>query len=347
METPNTKEINLLIVEDNLGDARLMQEMLREWQSQGVEPSHAQSLAQANSRLAAGDIDLILLDLGLPDSDGLATLHKIREISPHLPIVVITGCANEQTVMDALHEGAQDYLFKNQLEANSLLHAIRNAMVRQQTRIKGLQQEIAERKLVEEALRVSEQKFRQLAENIDELFWMMNAAGTEMLYISSAYERIWGRTCESLYREPMSWIESIHPDDRPRANEIWKRQLSGERVDSEYRIVRPDGSLRSICDRAFPVHDANGIMIRIVGIASDITERKEMQAAMQAGKEAAEASNRAKSEFLANMSHEIRTPMNGVLGMTELLLETDLSAEQREYVSLCKSSADSLLGVIN
>jgi diguanylate cyclase (GGDEF)-like protein/PAS domain S-box-containing protein len=133
---------------------------------------------------------------------------------------------------------------------------------------------ITERRLAEQILRRSEENFRELAENIHELFWMMNAAGTEIVYVSPAYEHIWGLTVESLYKEPASWIRSIHPEDRTKALEIFGRQLRGESVDNEYRIVQPSGAVRWILCRAFSVRDGGGNVVRVGGTAADVTERK-------------------------------------------------------------------------
>ena len=211
----------------------------------------------------------------------------------------------------------------------------------------GLSPDITERKQAEDELRNSEEKFRQLAENTSEVFWMMNPAGTEMLYVSPAYERIWGETCEELYRNPMAWFEAIEPEDRARAHAAFSRQLAGESIESEYRIRTRAGEVKWVRDRAFSVRDQAGKITRIVGVAEDITGRKQADAERQKAKDAAEAANRAKSEFLANMSHEIRTPMNGVIGMTGLLLDTDLTAEQRQYAEIVRSSGEALLAVIN
>ena len=137
----------------------------------------------------------------------------------------------------------------------------------------GLSSDITERKKAEQALQGSEEKFRQLAENIREVFWMMPPAADEILYVSPAYEQIWGRTCDSLYQNPMSWTEAIHPDDRERAHSLFARQIQGEAVESEYRIRTPDGQEKWIRDRAFPIRDEAGNLIRVVGIAEEITER--------------------------------------------------------------------------
>ncbi|HEY1758114.1 MAG TPA: PAS domain S-box protein [Bryobacteraceae bacterium] len=207
--------------------------------------------------------------------------------------------------------------------------------------------DISERKHAEQSLKSSEERFRQLAENLRQVFWMMTPAGDEILYISPAYEEVWGRTRESLYRNPMSWMETIHPGDMEKAHALFARQIQGEAVDSEYRIRTPGGQEKWICDRAFPVRDQDGQVIRIVGIAEEITDRKRYEAALIHAREEADAANSAKSRFLANMSHEIRTPMNGVLGMLQLLVETDLTPRQREFTGVIETSSRSLLALIN
>jgi two-component system, sensor histidine kinase and response regulator len=121
----------------------------------------------------------------------------------------------------------------------------------------------------------------------------------------------------------------------------------GVPTDCEFRIVRPDGSDRWVRVRSFPLKDEGGQVLRVAGLCEDITERKRAEEALQQAKEAAEAANRAKDEFLANVSHEIRTPMNAILGMTELVLDTELRDDQRQSLRTVKSAADNLLAILN
>jgi two-component system cell cycle sensor histidine kinase/response regulator CckA len=144
----------------------------------------------------------------------------------------------------------------------------------------GFALEVHERELArqqaEAALRASEERFREIAETIQDIFWVTDPAKNRMLYVSPAYERIWGRTRQSLYESPRDWIEAIHPEDRERVLHATTTQQTGSRYDVEYRITRPDGQVRWIRDVAFPVRDESGQVVRLVGVARDITERREL-----------------------------------------------------------------------
>ena len=210
----------------------------------------------------------------------------------------------------------------------------------------GIVEDITERRRAEEKLQESEERFRQMAENVEEVLLLFDPELNQVFYVSPAYEKVWGRSCESLYASPRSFLAGIHPDDRPiiAASLELTNRAPGE---WEYRVVRPNGTVRWVWDRAFPIRDAAGKVVRIAELAQDITERKQVEVATHRAMEAAEEANRARNEFLANMSHELRTPMNAVIGMTELALATELDAEQRRYLELVESSADSLMELID
>jgi PAS domain S-box-containing protein len=150
-------------------------------------------------------------------------------------------------------------------------------------RMVGSTRDITERKQREEALRQSEEKFRQLAESIQEVFFLRSVDDYQMLYVSPAYEKIWGLSCQSLYDNPMSCLESIHPDDRDRVHAAFTGHLKSGQGDCniEYRIIRPDGTVRWIRSQASLVLNQAGQPYRIAGIAEDITERKQREDAIQ------------------------------------------------------------------
>ena len=150
----------------------------------------------------------------------------------------------------------------------------------------ALRAEIEERKRADQRLRESEERFRQLAENISEVFWMSDPAKNQVLYVSPAYERLWGRSRESLYASPQSWLEAIHPEDHERVRQAAQRRQAEGTYDEEYRIVRPDGAIRWVRDRAFPVRDAAGHADRVVGVAQDVTASKEAEAEQRHRREA-------------------------------------------------------------
>ena len=211
----------------------------------------------------------------------------------------------------------------------------------------GISPDITELKQALLALLSSEEKFRQLAENVREVFWMMTRDAERLLYVSPAYEQIWGRTCESAYQNPMLWLEAIHPEDLEQARKLLAVRDTEQPAEAEFRIRTPDGQEKWIRDRAFPVCDEAGQVVRVVGVAEDITEQRHYREELIRAREGAESANRAKSRFLANMSHELRTPMNGVLGMVQLLETTDLTEEQQHYVTIAQNSGRALLAIID
>ncbi len=133
--------------------------------------------------------------------------------------------------------------------------------------------DITDRIEAELRLKDSETRFRQIAENVREVLWVTDPAKSQMLYVSPAYERVWGRGVEDLLRNPLSFVDAIHPEDRARVVAAFPKQPRGD-YDEVYRIVRPDGGVRWIRDRAFPVTNERGEVYRITGIASDITDTK-------------------------------------------------------------------------
>jgi PAS domain S-box-containing protein len=139
----------------------------------------------------------------------------------------------------------------------------------------ALRAEIAERKQAEEQLRESEERFRQFAENLQDVIWMVDSKVERPLYINPSYERVWGLPLESLNHKRHAFMEPVHPDDRDVVAGMLKEQREAKPTTAEYRIIQPDGAIRWIRDRSFPVRNSEGEVYRIAGIAEDITAKKE------------------------------------------------------------------------
>jgi two-component system sensor histidine kinase/response regulator len=210
----------------------------------------------------------------------------------------------------------------------------------------GIGHDITKRKESESKLHSLTERL-SLATSVAEVgVWEWDVANGSMTWDDTMVE-IYGFSLkkESPYEQ---WRAAVHPEDLPLAEGALKKTLEERaRATVEFRITRPDGAIRHLSAAEGPVLDEEGNVTKIIGVNIDVTNRRKVEKDLQRAKDEAEAANRAKSEFLANMSHEIRTPMNGIMGMTELVLDTELDSEQREYLNLAKMSADSLLSLIN
>ena len=217
------------------------------------------------------------------------------------------------------------------------------ALVQRQTAdiqesLRATQQALSDLSAQNAALRESENRFRTTADNASVLLWLAGT-DTECHYLNQPWLDFTGTPRGQALGE--GWAQAVHPDDRER---LWLTYLSAfNRQDSftvEFRLRRHDGEYRWLTNRAVPRYDDDGAFLGYIGSCMDITDRMAVE-------EAALAASRAKSEFLANMSHEIRTPMNAILGLSELVLRTDLQPKQRDDLNKINSSATALLRILN
>jgi two-component system sensor histidine kinase/response regulator len=189
-------------------------------------------------------------------------------------------------------------------------------------------------------LSLSEQRYRQLVESAQVILWRRSVDSSQFRFVNKEAEELLGYPTDQWLGNRNFLFDHVHPDDRGLVESVCNaavENLGSQRF--EHRMICADGNIIWL-RTSIRLVEGDGKTTELVGVMTDVTERKRAQ-------EAAEAASRAKSEFLASMSHEIRTPMNGVIGMTELVLDTDLTFEQREYLSTVKISAESLLTIIN
>ena len=396
-----TSPYSVLIVEDNQDLVMGLQDLMHH---DGYAVTVTSTVAGAIELVRVHRFSAIILDLGLPDGDGLEVLKEAQRLDPSLPVVVVTAHISQERTVGSLAEGAFAYLTKP-YDREELRHTLRRAIGVKELAVKvartehllneseerfrslvksatdaiivgdghgrivswnrsasklfgyadeevigepltllmparyrhaheqglarlestgkgremgsvlelhglkkdgtefpielslatwrntdrtfysGIIRDISERKKAERAVQEGQERFRQLAEHIKGVFWITDPAKQNMLYISPGYEEIWGRSCESLYASPQSWLEAVHPEDRARVFEAATHKQGVGTYDEQYRILRPDGVIRWICDRAFPIRDSSGIVYRIVGFAEDITDQTRIQESFRVSEE--------------------------------------------------------------
>ncbi|CQR52485.1 hybrid sensor histidine kinase/response regulator [Haloferax massiliensis] len=228
-----------------------------------------QSASEALGLVKRKDIDCIVSAYDLPERTGLEFLRCVRESHPDLPFIIFTEEGSEQIASEAISAGVSDYFIKNQIDSQYLILANRL-------------RDLVESHRTEQIVGSVESGWREAKERVNDIYYMFTSNWSELLYINSSYEVIWGGSIEELREKPQSFLDYIHPDDREIAVESMQKLSGGEPTDIEYRVQPPNGGIRWVRGVSEPIFNANGDVIRVMGAVRDISRLKERERRFQA-----------------------------------------------------------------
>ena len=321
------KKIRVLLIEDNSFDADILQEQLDEGQAIDISLIWVDRMSKAERALETDSFDLILLDVNLPDSDGLATLFRAKKLAPKLPIIILSGLSDEEVAIEAVQNGAQDYLVKGQFSNDILTRSILYAIER---KVMTLQ--------LEEQFRQAEaanQKLAAVLESMSEGVCKIDLDG-RIVYINAAAERILGVEFGQI--KSLAFHELVHPLEAKKIPNC--DFLTGEHA--EPRCLRIEDMFYVQPLAEIPVEfSCAPIIIQdqptgLVICFRDISEQKIVEKRVK--------------EFYSSVSHELRTPLtsiNGSLQLIELGLVGPVEAEVQEMITVAREGCDRLLRLIN
>jgi two-component system, cell cycle sensor histidine kinase and response regulator CckA len=326
--------INILLVEDNPAEARFLQEVLKGAMWNRFELLVATRLRDAIAHLHAAQdppFDLILLDLTLPDSQGLASLDALIETAPNLPIVVLTNTNDDELAVEAVRHGAQDYLFKRQVNQDTLVRALRYAIERKQSeeelrdanetlelRVQErtlalevtnqrLTQEIAERQQIQQRLELA-----QKAGRIGSFEWHIP---THIVTWSAELEALYGQEVGGFANNLTTWLDRLHADDRLHTETaLWQAIATGQNLDTEFRILHPNGEIHWIAVKSSIFRDDTGNPLQMIGIHMDITEKKQLEAQFLQAQRLESLGTLA-----SGISHDLNNVLTPILAVAQLL----------------------------
>ncbi len=273
-------KFSVLLIEDNPGDALLIKEMLNSCEGVYNQIEIFESLKEIEVNYSKTDPDVLLIDLSLPDSKGINTFIKVKELYGYKPLIVLSGYDSEETALIAVQKGAQDYLVKGKIDEIILNRSILYAI---------------ERKKLESAVKESDQNFKLLADNAPMFIWMADKTG-KAIYFNKRWLKFVGKTIEEI--EGKDWMGFIHENDKALVNTTYiKAYKNKEFYNIEYRLKGGNGEYICIVEKGAPHYDLSNKFIGFIGSCLDITERKKAELEIERSKQ--------KYKFLTKNSSDV------------------------------------------
>ena len=316
----NLEGIHVLLVEDNPGDARLFQELVRDTGAGRLKLEHVNRLSTALDRLSNGNFDVVLLDLSLPDEQGLATLTRTHAHAPNVPIVVLTGLDDEALAVKAVRAGAQDYLVKGRVDGDLLVRSMRYA---------------TERARALEALERREEHYRSLIENSLDLVSILNFDGT-IRYASPSHERILGYALEELVGQ--NAFSFIHPDDLAITRAAFARLNQSASIECRFR--HKDETWRVLESFGRNLSHLPGVCGLVIN-SRDITDRKRLEEQLHHSQRL-----EAVGRLAGGVAHDFNNLLMVITGYSQMLLDSmhagDPARDDLEQISKAARRATDL-----
>lgn len=326
--------LRILIIEDNPADQWLLQDHLEETSLNIEAIVFSETFGGARALLDHQSFSIIFLDLYLPDSNGITALTELAKINSKIPVVLLSGLTDTTISLQAISNGAQDFLIKGEYTAQMLEKAVRYSI---------------ERKKNQELIEENNERYDIILKATNDVIFDWNLATDEVKWCGLGLKNYLPDNIPVDNIPGIFWVNGLHPEERKITVAKLHRAISteGGTWESDNRFRRSDGTFAYVNTRGYVLANGDKKPIRMIGSMQDITDRKTAELEVRQAKFDAEEARKTQEQFLANMSHEIRTPMNGVIGMTQLLAGTGLNEEQLEYVDTIKESAGNLMVIIN
>lgn len=303
----NHDPIEILLLEDEPAHVALVK---RAFESDGMpyRLEVCSNLAKARDYLEKSQPTVAIVDMALPDGKGTELLSS--DVGPpRFPTIILTSQGSERAAVESIKAGALDYVTKSATTLSDMPQLVRRVLREWQL--------MAEHEQARAALADEEQRFRQMAEHIRDVFWMYDLVNHKVLYVSPAFAAVWGRPPEFLFGPAKEVATTIHVEDRQRVRFESLDPIEWTpttRFDEIFRIIRPDGTIRWVHDRRFPVVDPDGVVRKLVGVAEDVTDRQEAADKLQ--RQFAEMCHVARlstmGELVAGIAHEVNQPLYAI-----------------------------------